>query len=192
MNNRSSGKVKIQGYVCPWWMISTFDNPLRRLMQKPEVILGGLIPPGGRCLDIGCGFGYYTLGMAELAGIGGHVTAVDIQQKMIDGTKRRVRKRGLTDRVDFHLSNASTLDMEGGFDFALAFWMMHEVKDQAGFATNVYNLLKHGGHFLLVEPKIHVNKPSFLHSVDLLVNAGFVMAGTRNVFFSRSQVFRKE
>jgi len=24
--------------VCPWWLIHTFDNPVRRLFQKPEKI----------------------------------------------------------------------------------------------------------------------------------------------------------
>ncbi len=29
-----------QEHVCPWWMIRTFDNPLRRLFHQPEKLLG--------------------------------------------------------------------------------------------------------------------------------------------------------
>lgn len=187
-----TGKIRTQEYVCPWWLISIFDNPLRRLIQKPEKILEGLVKPGNDCLDLGCGFGYYTIAMAEMAGPGGSVTAVDIQPQMLEGTKRRAEKKGLTERIRLVMSNASNPEITGSFEFVLAFWMMHEVKDQESFVRNIYSFLNPRGKFLLVEPKIHVNKETFNYSVNLAEKAGLKILNNRAVFFSRAVLFGKK
>ena len=57
-------------HVCPWWLAYTFDNPLRRLIHKPEKIFDGLVQPGMTVMDVGCGMGYVTLGLAEIVGEG--------------------------------------------------------------------------------------------------------------------------
>jgi ubiquinone/menaquinone biosynthesis C-methylase UbiE len=115
--------------VCPWWLIHTFDNPLRRLVQDPERILRGGVRPGDRCLDLGCGLGYFTVPMARIVGPAGTVTAADLQPEMLAGVRRRAEKAGLASRVRLHRVDASGVHFDGVFDFVLAFWMVHEVPD---------------------------------------------------------------
>lgn len=72
--------------ICPWWMTYTFDNPLRRLLHDRRRILGPFVRPGMRVADIGCGMGYFTLGLADLVGPQGKVLAVDLQKRQLEGT----------------------------------------------------------------------------------------------------------
>jgi 2-polyprenyl-3-methyl-5-hydroxy-6-metoxy-1,4-benzoquinol methylase len=70
-------------HVCPWWMAWTFDNPLRKLYQDPERILGSFVRDGMTVADIGCGMGYFSVAMAKMVGPGGRVLSVDLQEKML-------------------------------------------------------------------------------------------------------------
>ncbi len=146
--------------VCPWWMIRSFDNPLRRLLQKPENVLQDLVQPGDRCMDIGCGYGYYTIPMARLAGTSGSVTAADLQPEMLAGVRRRAEKAGLLSRIHLIQVDSSGLHLKGEFDFALAFWMVHEVADQEAFLGQIRSSLKPGSRFLMVEQRMHVRPAS--------------------------------
>jgi len=179
------------GHVCPWWLIWTFDNPLRRLLQPPGRVLAGLVRPGQRCLDLGCGIGYFTIPMAEMAGPTGSVTAVDVQARMLEGVRRRARRRGVESRVRLHLSDGRGLEVAQPVDFALAFWMLHEVPDQDALLRDVFSALAPSGRFLVVEPKGHVNAAMFAASVERARAAGFGLLAQPGVSFSRSVLLEK-
>src|SRR5881296_3195156 len=51
--------------------------------------------PGEQVLDIGCGTGVTTEPYARAVAPGGHVTAVDISQPMLDAARRRMAERGI-------------------------------------------------------------------------------------------------
>jgi 2-polyprenyl-3-methyl-5-hydroxy-6-metoxy-1,4-benzoquinol methylase len=57
--------------ICPWWLASALDNPIRRLIHNPEEILGGYIESGQEVLDLGCGSGTFTIFMARMVGRNG-------------------------------------------------------------------------------------------------------------------------
>lgn len=172
--------------VCPWWLIRSFDNPLRHLVQKPEGILQGMIRPGDHCLDIGCGYGYFTIPMAGLAGASGSVTAADLQPQMLAGVRRRAEKAGVLRQVRLHQVDPTGLPFKGEFDFALAFWMIHEVPDQGELLNQIHVSLKPGGKFLLVEPKGHVKREDFAQTLHVGEEAGFTVHRRIRVFFSRA------
>ena len=77
------------GHTCPWWLLFTFDNPLRRLIHDPEKILAPYVESGDAVLDVGCGMGYFSLGLAKLVGPEGKVIAADLQPQMLAGLKKR-------------------------------------------------------------------------------------------------------
>ena len=172
--------------VRPWWLVHTFDNPLRRLVQKPEGILRGIVQPGEHCLDLGCGFGYFTMPMARIVGSSGTVTAADLQSEMLAGVKRRAEKAGLVSRIRLREVDDSGLHFEGAFDFVLAFWMLHEVPDQAVVLGQICRALRPGGRFLLVEPKGHVKVAAFDCTIQIAQKAGLVRVRQPKVAFSRA------
>jgi ubiquinone/menaquinone biosynthesis C-methylase UbiE len=171
--------------VCPWWLLYAFDNRVRHLVQKPERILQGLVRAGDTCLDIGAGFGYFTIPLARLVGPSGRVTAVDLQPEMLARVRRRAEQAGLADRIRLHQADAASLRLDAPADFALAFWMVHEIPDQPRFLDQMLAALKPGGHLALVEPKGHVGQAAFDRTIGIAEAAGFSRLRELPVFFSR-------
>jgi ubiquinone/menaquinone biosynthesis C-methylase UbiE len=186
-NTRSAGQPA--GNVCPWWLCPTFDNPLRRLIQDPDRILAGLVRPGETALDIGCGMGYFSIPLARLVGPGGKVICVDLQEQMLAGVRRRAERAGVADRIRLHRAGTDSLELEETADFALAFWMLHEVPDQAAFLAEVRACLKPCGRLLIVEPRIHVGSAAFERSVTIARDAGLLPVARPAVALSRAVLF---
>jgi 2-polyprenyl-3-methyl-5-hydroxy-6-metoxy-1,4-benzoquinol methylase len=187
-----SNKVTGQKFVCPWWLCFTFDNPLRKLLHNPEAILGPYIKPGNTVIDIGAGMGYFSIPMARLVGPAGHVTAVDIQTKMLSALAERAQRRGVSERITTHLASPGSLDHHSKADFILAFWMVHEVPDQRSFLTEIHNLLKPDGLFLLVEPIVHVLKRSFSQTLKTAEDVWFFVKENPKIRISHSALLVSE
>jgi len=175
--------------VCPWWLLPTFDNPLRRLIQNPHRILIEWVRPGDTVVDLGCGMGYFSIPMARMASPGGKVICIDVQQQMLDGLRWRAEKAGVLHTITMRRCEPTRLDIPEPADFVLAFWMLHEVPDQAGFLAEVQAHLKPAGRFLLVEPVGHVGSTAFQRSVATAEQVGLVVTGKPAVMASRSVLF---
>ena len=109
-------------------------NPFRRLYQKPEIILAPLAEPGMTVLEVGPGMGFFSLPLARLAGSGGKVICVDVQEKMLHVLKRRAEAAGLAERIVARSCTSASLsldDLGEQIDFAFVFAVVHEVTDQA-------------------------------------------------------------
>ncbi len=177
--------------VCPWWLCYSFDNPLRRLFHDPERILDPYVKPGMTVVDIGCGMGYFTIGLAKLAGPGGRVIAVDLQERMLDVLGKRAVRAGVADRIVRHRCGKESLGVEVPADFALAFWMAHEVPDKPRFFREIYDLLKPGGRLLLVEPKYHVTLRSLERTLAVCRGEGFQVLEAPVISLSRAFLLGK-
>ena len=101
--------LKDTKHVCPWWLCFTFDNPIRKIIHDPIKILSPYVHKGGTAIDIGPGMGYFSIPMAKLVGHSGHVTAIDIQPKMLSVLMRRAQKKGLSDRIKTHLAGPDSI-----------------------------------------------------------------------------------
>jgi len=185
-------KVIPKRFVCPVWLSWTLENPLRRAMHKPGKLLAGLVEPGMTVLDIGCGPGFFTMGMVRLVGPQGRVIAADLQPDMLARVRAHAEKEGLMERVSLHHCSPTRIGLAEPVDFALAFWMVHEVPDRQAFISEVYNLLKPGGRLLVVEPNLHVGKINFEETLKLAAAAGFIALGERKVTISRAMLLGKQ
>ena len=190
MTRQARKALLIDEHVCPWWLAYTFDNPLRRLIHNPQKILGEFISPGDTVMDVGCGMGYFSLAMAKLVGKKGRVISVDLQTEMLDRVRYRAEQQGLLSRVQLHQCESDKIGVGEPVDFALAFWMVHEVPCQAAFFKDIASLLKPKAHFLMVEPKIHVKKVDFRQSVELAGMCGLKLVAEPSVNMSRAALFK--
>jgi ubiquinone/menaquinone biosynthesis C-methylase UbiE len=177
--------------VCPWWLCYSFDNPLRRLFHDPEPLLDPYVKSGMTVVDIGCGMGYFTIGLAKLAGPGGTVIAVDLQQRMLDVLEKRSIRAGVADRIVRHRCRKESLGVKGPADFVLAFWMAHEVPDKPRFFHEIFDLLKPGGRLLLAEPKFHVTLQSIERTLAVCRDAGFRILEEPAISLSRAFLLGK-
>ncbi len=118
------------------------DNIARMLLQSPRRILGAYIMPGQTVIDLGCGPGFFTLEMAKIVGPEGRVVGVDIQLEMLDMVKKKAEKKGFHKHIHLHQCQENTLAFETDFkaDFILAYYMIHEVKNQETLFTELKQL----------------------------------------------------
>ena len=179
-------------HVCPWWLARALDNPIRRLIHSPDKILGGYIEPGQTVLDLGCGSGTFTIAMAKMVGESGRVIAVDLQDEMLQMVKQKAVKEGLDSRITTHKSAPDGIGVSDKVDFALAFYMIHEVPDADAFLMEVARLLKPSGKLLIAEPLIHISESSFKKTVDAARLAGLKPISEPKIRFSRSMLFRPD
>lgn len=164
----------------------------RGLVHNPEKILNGLIKEGDSVVDIGCGPGFFTPTLSLMAGASGKVFAVDLQQEMLDKAKIRVDKMKWHNNVTYIKYGQESLNLPVGLDFALAFYMVHEVPDTGKFFIEVAESLKPGGRLLVVEPKMHVSKEEYAKEEPAAAKAGLKKTAEPKVAFSYSMLLVKQ
>jgi ubiquinone/menaquinone biosynthesis C-methylase UbiE len=177
-------------HICPPWLSFLLINPFRRWAQNPKKILDHYLKKGEIALDAGCGPGYFTIAMADLVGEEGLVIAADIHAEMLEKVRRRAEKAGLLSRIRLHLGQKDGLGVEDKVDFVLAFWMVHEVRDQDRFFSEIRSSMKPNATFLLVEPKLHVPEKIFKGMVETALKAGLVPLSEGNISLSRAELFK--
>ncbi len=185
------GKKEKSGHVCPWWLAYSFDNPLRRIFHKPERIFASMVRPGMTVADIGCGMGYFSLGLARMVTGTGKVIAVDIQEKMLLTVEKRAKKHGLSSIITTELCSADNITVSELSDFVLTFWVVHETPDKKKFLEQLHAIVKPHGLLLITEPKFHVSRDQFEQEVSLAQATGFIKRDTSPVALSHAVLLEK-
>jgi SAM-dependent methyltransferase len=119
------------------------DENVRLLIERLD------LPPDGRVLDLGCGFGEWLLAALEAAP-GAAGVGVDTSTPALDEARTRAGRRGLSDRVRFEQTDAATWSGDG-FDAVLSIGATHAF---GGFGPTLDAVRKHlrpGGRVLLGE-----------------------------------------
>jgi SAM-dependent methyltransferase len=84
-----------------------------------EVFARSAPAEGGRCIDVGCGFGETTQQLAELVGAGGFVLGTDSSPRFIDDARREAAEAGV-ENIDFQVADAQTANWEPIYDYAFS------------------------------------------------------------------------
>jgi ubiquinone/menaquinone biosynthesis C-methylase UbiE len=175
-------------HICSWKIAFALDNPIRRIIHNPQNILGGYIEPGQTVLDLGCGPGTFSLAMAKMVGELGKVIAVDVQEEMLQIVREKAVQQGLESRIVTHKSGPDRIGLSEKVDFALAFYMVHEVSNAEAFLNEVASALKPKGKLLIVEPKMHVSAAAFEKTIVIARQAGLRPISEPKIRFSRSKL----
>jgi len=120
-----------------------------------------------RVLDVGCGAGHVTIGLAAQAL---HLTAVDLTQAMLDQTQAQVEKRGLQN-VTIQKADVAALPFgDASFDVAVSRYAAHHFADPLQALREVQRVLVPGGRWLLVDV-VSPAEPmadTYLNTVEIL------------------------
>jgi ubiquinone/menaquinone biosynthesis C-methylase UbiE len=117
----------------------------RQLLQQLHV------RPGQVVCDMGCGNGFYTLKLAQLAGQRGRVHAVDIQKEMLEILKHRARQERIENIVLVLGGEAAPGLPKNVFDLVLMVDVYHEFSHPEAMLRAVRASLKPGGRVALAE-----------------------------------------
>ena len=115
---------------------------------------------GKRAIDIGCGGGLLSEGMAAL---GAQVTGIDLSEKALSIARLHLYESGQT--VDYRLISAEAMAAEApaGFDLVTCLEMLEHVPDPASTVAACAHLVKPGGQVFL--STINRNPKAYLLAV---------------------------
>lgn len=111
-----------------------------------------MLQPGGRILDVGCGYGRVAI---LLALCGFDVVGIDICLPFVEVARQRAAQAGATVRIE-HQNMCSMTLPEASFDVVLCLWSafreLLEPEEQSRALAGMYRVLKPGGWALLEGP----------------------------------------
>jgi ubiquinone/menaquinone biosynthesis C-methylase UbiE len=129
--------------------------------------------------------------MAEMVGEKGRVISVDIQEEMLQMLTDKSERAGLKSRIVPLKAQSDKIGISEMVNFALAFYMIHEVPDKRSFLSEVASHLKTDGRFLIVEPKFHVSKTDFDSTLKVAQSTGLKQISEPKILFSRAALLIK-
>ncbi len=159
--------------MCPVERAGSLDNRFRRWVQNPRKILSPYIREGMTVLDLGCGPGFFSIDIAQMAGKSGRVIATDLQEGMLAKLGDKIRGTQFEERIVLHKCGQDKIGWPDKVDFILAFYVIHEIPDKTGLFREMESILRPGGRVLVVEPPFHISKSAFVETMNKARDAGF-------------------
>ncbi len=168
------------------------DSPLRRAIQKPEVVLGRIgMRPGMSVLELGCGPGTFTIEAARRVLPDGRVVAVDIQPAMLARLRARAVQMG-TSNLDIYRADAYHLPVaDSSVDLAYAVTVLAEIPDRPRALAELQRVLKPGGVLSVSELLIDPDYPLQRTVIRWCADAGFIHEACYGGLLEYTLVFRK-
>lgn len=169
---------------CPTYLIGLLDNPFTASYHK--AILSRLeLALGLEVLDSGCGPGLLTVPIAQAVGPGGKVTALDIQEGMLQRARTAVAKAGVANVSFLRAALGESKLLLAAFDRALLVTVLGEIPDRASALREIRSCLKPGGFLSITEVLPDPDHLSRSAVRALVIAAGFRIRGEfGNLFMS--------
>jgi len=125
------------------------------------------LQPGMQVLDIACGPGFTACELAKFVGVTGHVTGIDLNEKLLAVAHQAKESEGV-ENVAFSSGNIYELTLpENSFDFVHARFLFQHLENPELALSNVWKVLKPGGVLCILD--IDDNWTSFSPESDAFV-----------------------
>lgn len=139
-------------FADPAGRAKTWNDPARDEWQRPEEIVAALaLKPGATVADIGAGTGYMVARLSRAVGAGGTVVAIDASAAMVEYLTNRSADLGPARIVPRKVGPDDPEFSPATVDAVLTLDTWHHVNGREAYAKNVYDGLKRGGRFVVVE-----------------------------------------
>lgn len=151
-----------------WWDPTSEFRPLHEINPLRQAWIDDNVHVAGkRVLDVGCGGGILSEGLAAL---GAHVTGIDLSDKALGVARLHLFESGLS--VDYRHVSAEDMALQepGGFDLVCCMELLEHVPDPASTVRACATLVKPGGQ--VVFSTLNRNLKAYLLAV---VGAEYVL-----------------
>ena len=105
--------------------------------------------PGGRVLDLGCGFGDTTQRLAALVGPDGEAVGVDVSEPFVAAARGEAEGAGVKN-ASFFSGDVQVMDLGEGFDYAFSRMGIMFFANPVQALRNVRSALAPGGQFCAI------------------------------------------
>jgi SAM-dependent methyltransferase len=119
-----------------------------RTLEADHRRLAALLCGGMSVLDVGCGTGAITVGIARAVGPGGRVVGVDRDESLLDIARR---SHDGTGNLLFECAEALTLPYEREFDIVTAARTLQWISRPAEAIASMYRAAKPGGRVVVLD-----------------------------------------
>jgi ubiquinone/menaquinone biosynthesis C-methylase UbiE len=138
-----------------WYSMSESDfEPAREALVDD---LG--LEPGDTVLDVGCGPGVNFEPIREAVGEDGRIVAVDYSPEMVEKAQLRVQRHGW-ENVAVHRADATTADLGGPYDAAVATLALSVMPDVERAVRNIHSVLEVGGSLAVLDLQAFQSGPA--------------------------------
>ncbi len=174
---------KIQKYYS--WRASNYDAGAGfEVEHHTEALRLANIQAGQHVLDVACGTGRGTVGLAQAVGAAGRVDALDLSEAMLGQARAKMEKLGWSDCVHFKQGNARELPYpDQTFDLVYNGYMF-DLIPLDGFApilNEMARVLKPGGKLVLVNMSKPNERKTFF---EMIYEKGWAVMPCRPVLMS--------
>ncbi len=138
---------KFNDLAASWWDTTGEMKPLHQMNPcRLDYIDGRTAVKGKRCLDVGCGGGILSEGLAERGAI---VTGIDMAPASLAVAKAHGAESGLDIRYLQSSAEALAAAEPGGYDVVTCLEVVEHVPDPASLISSCARLVRPGGDVVL-------------------------------------------
>jgi len=150
------------------------------IRQTDEVLRCAGVGPDDLVLEVGCGMGRHTLGIAER---GVRIEGLDLSPVLLD----RLREFD-AGRHDIPLYATDIIDhppeLDGRYDAIIGFFTLHHLHDIPACYTAMARMLKPGGRIVFLEP----NAYNLLYYIQIVITPRMTWKGDGGMMLMRRSV----
>ena len=131
-----------------------FGEGTIRMWHHPEISLESIcLRSGMTFMDVGCGYGFFTIPAASIVGEKGKVYAVDVEASSIDRLKREANEKGLKNIHAEVGAAEETVFCDACTDVVFYSTVLHDFRDPAKVLRNAKRMLKPSGKLVNLDWK---------------------------------------
>lgn len=123
------------------------------LSSVPEVHARLQEKSKAKVADIGCGFGWSSIGIAKTYPHA-RVDGFDLDAPSIEAARHNARDNGVDDRVRFFVQDAGELEKSGTYDLVTAFECIHDMSDPVSVLRTMLNLAAEDGCVVVMDERV--------------------------------------
>ena len=120
----------------------------RRTLEKDHRALNARLTPGMRVLDVGCGTGAITAGVARAVGPAGLVVGIDRDESLLEIARR---EHAAAVNLSFEQGNAADLGYENAFDIVTSARTLQWIAEPEAAVASMVRAAKPGGTVIVLE-----------------------------------------